>query len=169
MTLNLARSLLLLAALAVASAGGAYAHTDSPKQQTDASQTSAAAPAAVAVVEAFHAALARGDTAGASVALADAVIIYEGGRVEQSRAQYASGHLMADAEFAKAVARELVRRSGGTSGDISWVASEGRAKGRFKGRDIDQITTETMILRRTAGTWRIVHVHWSSRSASLAH
>ena len=168
MTSNLVRSVLVLAALAAACAGGATAHTDPPAQLAQAPQASAAAPAAVAVVDAFHAALTRGDTAAASAALAEAVIIYEGGHAEHSKAQYASGHLMADAAFAGAVAHQLVRRSGETRGDISWVASEGRSKGGFKGRDVDRITTETMILRRTAGTWRIVHVHWSSRNAAAA-
>lgn len=61
---------------------------------------------------------------------------------------------------------ELTRRTGATSGDLAWVASEGRTRGRYKDRDIDRITTETMILRRVGGVWRIVHVHWSSRAAA---
>ena len=64
----------------------------------------------------------------------------------------------------------MTRRTGATSGDLAWVASEGRTRGRYKDRDIDRdidrITTETMILRRVGGVWRIVHVHWSSRAAA---
>jgi ketosteroid isomerase-like protein len=67
------------------------------------------------------------------------------------------------------VGSELTRRAGGTAGELAWVASEGRTRGRFKERDVDRITTETMVLRRQAGGWRIIHVHWSSRAASAAH
>lgn len=168
MTSGLLRYAFTTAALAIGFAGPLQAHTDPPARPAAAQPLSNAAPAAAAVVDGFHAALARGDTAAASRALADAVIIYEGGHAEYSKAQYASGHLMADAAFAGAVAHQLVRRSGETRGDFSWVASEGRSKGGFKGRDVDRITTETMILRRTTGTWRIVHVHWSSRNAAAA-
>jgi hypothetical protein len=27
---------------------------------------------------------------------------------------------------------------------------------------VDQLTTETMLLRQIGGVWKIVHVHWSS-------
>ena len=60
----------------------------------------------------------------------------------------------------------MTRRSGGASGELAWVASEGRTQGRYKDRDIDRVTTETMILRRVSGAWKIVHVHWSSRAAA---
>lgn len=165
---QLARRRPTLAAVLLLAAGAAAAHPQPHASSPAAGATPAPAEAAK-VVDAFHAALARGDTAAASRELAEAVIIYEAGGVERSRAEYASSHLPGDAEFAKEVGRELVRRTGGASGDLAWVASEGRTRGRFKGRDIDRITTETMILRRTGGAWRIVHVHWSSRGATAAH
>jgi hypothetical protein len=46
---------------------------------------------------------------------------------------------------------------------VAWVSTEGRTTGSFKGKAIDLLTTETMILRRMAGDWRIVHIHWSSQ------
>jgi len=132
--------------------------------------TAAQPPAdAARVVDAFHAALRRGDTAAATAHLDDAVLIFEAGGAERSQAEYAKAHLAGDAAFAQAVGSELVRRAGGAGGDLAWVASEGRTRGRYKDRDVDRITTETMVLRRQAGGWRIVHVHWSSRAASAAH
>lgn len=130
--------------------------------------TSAAAMAdagAAKVVDAFHAALGRGDTAAAAGFLTDAMLVFEAGGVERSKAEYASHHLPADAVFAKAVGSELTRRSGGSNGNLAWVASEGRTKGRYKDRDVDQFTTETMVLQRVSGVWKIVHVHWSSHAA----
>ncbi len=52
---------------------------------------------------------------------------------------------------------------------IACGASEGRYRGRYEDRAVDQITTETMSLRKTADAWRTVHVHWSSRAAAAKH
>ena len=123
-------------------------------------------PAAAKVVDALHAALDRGDTSTASELLADALVVFESGEVERSKAEYAGHHLPADAVFAEAVGSQVTRRSGGASGDLAWVASEGRTQGRYKDREVDRVTTETMILQRVSGVWRIVHVHWSSRAAA---
>ena len=123
-------------------------------------------PAAAEVVDAFHAALERGDTTAAAGFLSDALVVFEEGEAERSKAEYAGHHLPADAVFAKAVGSHMTRRSGGVGGDLAWVASEGRTQGRYKERDIDRITTETMVLRRASGAWKIVHIHWSSRAAT---
>jgi ketosteroid isomerase-like protein len=160
-----------LAALALAASLvplGTQAH---PQPHAAASTAAAPQPPADAakVVDAFHAALRRGDTAAATSNLSEAVLIFEAGGAERSQAEYAKAHLAGDAAFAQAVGSELTRRTGGAGGDLAWVASEGRTRGRYKDRDVDRITTETMVLRRQAGAWKIVHVHWSSRAAAAAH
>ena len=38
-------------------------------------------------------------------------------------------------------------------------------RGTYKGNGVDQVTTETMVLRRVGGAWKIVHIHWSSAAA----
>ena len=60
---------------------------------------------AVAVVDAFHAALKRGDTIAAAALLVDDVLIFESGGVERTKAEYAARHLPADAAFAQAPCR----------------------------------------------------------------
>jgi len=145
----------------------AQAHPQ-PHATAPAADAPQAPAAAAAVVDAFHAALRRGDTAAATSHLGEAVLIFEAGGAERSRAEYAAAHLAGDAAFAQAVGSELTRRTGGGAGDLAWVASEGRTRGRYKARDVDRVTTETMVLRRQAGGWRIVHVHWSSRAAGAA-
>jgi ketosteroid isomerase-like protein len=120
---------------------------------------------AAAVVDAFHSALAKGDTRAAAALLADDALIFEGGGAERSKAEYAAHHLGADAAFSQAVRSATARRSGDSAGDIAWVASEGRMTGSYKGRAVDQRTTETMVLRKTGEDWRIVHIHWSSAAA----
>jgi len=159
---------LALAALLLITPGAATAHPADHKAAPPASLAPAPAEAAK-VVDAFHAALARGDATAAGALLADAVVIFEAGGAERSKAEYAAAHLPGDAAFAQAVGSKLTRRTGGAGGDMAWVASEGRTRGRYEDRDVDRITTETMVLRRQAGAWKIIHVHWSSRAADAAH
>ncbi len=125
-----------------------------------------AASEAAKVVDAFHAALARKDTTGAAILLSDSALIFEGGYVECSKAEYASHHLGADAAYAAAVPTSLVSRSGFADGDMAWIASETRTTGTYKDKPVDRLSTETMILRKEVSGWRIVHIHWSSRAAS---
>jgi ketosteroid isomerase-like protein len=117
---------------------------------------------AAAVVDAFHAALRKGDTDTAQSHLSDEALIYESGGVERGRKEYASHHLGADAAFAKAVPSTTTRRTGEAVGDVAWIVTEGRTTGTFKEKPLDRVTTETMILRRRAGVWKIMHIHWSS-------
>jgi ketosteroid isomerase-like protein len=138
--------------------------TDQTTQKADAMTPSARE--AATTVDAFHAALARNDTSAALELLADDALVFEGGNAERSKAEYASHHAAADAAFSSAVASSLLRRSGHAAGDFAWVASEGRTTGRFKDRPVDRLTTESMLLRREAKGWRIIHIHWSSRAAS---
>ena len=117
---------------------------------------------AEAAVDAFHAALRRGDTSAALALIAEDALIFEQGHAERSRSQYGAEHLGADAEFEHAVATNVTRRSSGAAGEIAWVNSETRMQGTFRGSRVDRVGTETMILRQTEAGWRIVHIHWSS-------
>lgn len=127
---------------------------------------SAEALEAAKTVDAFHAALAKGDGRAAAAFLAEEALIYEGGHAERSKAEYASHHAGADAAYAAAVPSKLTNRSGIAEGGLAWIASESRATGTYKDKPVDRVTTETMTLRRTSEGWRIVHIHWSSRAAS---
>lgn len=119
-----------------------------------------------AVVDAFHAALQRGDTKAALGFLANDALIFEAGGVERGKAEYASHHLAADAAFSQAVPARLARRAGQAVGGIAWIASEGRTTGTFKGKAVDRRTVETMVLRRMGAGWKIVHIHWSSAAGA---
>ena len=150
-------------------AGIAAAHTET-KQNEGAAKAPAVLPAArpaAAVVDAFHAALRRGDTEGALSHLAPNALIYEGGGVERGRQEYASHHLGADSAFSQAVPSTVTKRAGEAVGAVAWIATEGRTTGSYKGKAIDQVTTETMVLRRVGGAWKIAHIHWSSAAARV--
>ncbi len=119
----------------------------------------------IAVVDRFSHALASGGTIGASALLDPAVVIYESGDVERSRAEYAAHHLAADAAFLKTVEYRLLSRTSGTAGDLAWVATESRLMSHGE-KPVDIFSTETMVLRKQPSGWRIVHIHWSSRKAA---
>lgn len=121
------------------------------------------APAPVAAAKALQAALSSGDAERVREFLDPQVLIFESGNVERSRQEFASHHLPSDLKFMKAVNYELVRQSGGAVGDLAWVASEARLTGSPQGRGVEVASTETLVLRKAASGWKVVHVHWSSR------
>ncbi len=116
--------------------------------------------AVAGAVSGFHDALAKGDRAAALALLApDAQILESGDR--QTRAEYESGHLAADIEFAKAVPSThgaMIVRQEGT---VAWTTTTSQSKGRFNEREINSAGTELMVLSKTTHGWRIRTIHWS--------
>ncbi|HEY0926340.1 nuclear transport factor 2 family protein [Brevundimonas sp.] len=157
-------SLALALSVAVLSATPVFAQDHAHNHDQAAGSVAAEATEAASAVDAFHAALKAGDTAGALTFLAPDVMIFEQGGAERSRDEYASHHLGSDAAFAAASEATVTRRSGWADGDIAWITSEGRTTGQFNGRAVDRLTTETIVLKRHADGWRIHHIHWSSRA-----
>ncbi|MGH8237357.1 MAG: YybH family protein, partial [Steroidobacteraceae bacterium] len=146
---------------------------DSPQHEHGESQThqkpaDAASRDPVAVVEAFHGALAAGSAAKVEALLDPKVLIMEGGNMERSRQEYASHHLPSDLKFMSAIRYQLKRQTGDTVGDLAWVASEATLTGESGGKAVNLVSTESLVLKKTTGGWKIVHIHWSSRSAKQA-
>ena len=130
-----------------------------------ASSAGAASPGAVAVIDAFHAALKRGDAAAAAEFLAEDAMIFEQGGAEASKAEYVTGHLPGDIAYSAVTKDEVTSRRSEIVGSLAVVMSQGRTTGEYNGKPVDRRTTETMVLKRSRGGWRIVHVHWSSRAS----
>jgi ketosteroid isomerase-like protein len=119
-------------------------------------------------VDAFHAALRNRDTAAALSMLDRSLVVYEFGVVDPTAEAYAFRHLPLDMDIAAATRWKLLTRRTGGEGDERWVLSTYRVTGRQSdGSPIDQTTLETVILRRTAGLFRIVHFHWSTSDAAF--
>ncbi len=114
------------------------------------------------VVNDFHAALSKGDSATALRLLSNDAVILETGAVE-ARSAYRSHHLPADIEFAKAVADKRGPLQVTVRGTVAWTAGTSETKGEFKGRAIDSKGAESMVLTREPAGWRIRSIHWSSR------
>ena len=160
------RTMIIAAALFMA--GNAQAHPESSHiaSTSELGAVTAAARPAAEVVDAFHAALSRGDTKAALSHLADNALIYEAGGVERGKQEYASHHLGADSAFAQAVPGNITRRAGEAAENVAWIATEGRTTGSYKGKAVDRITAETVVLRLQGGAWKIVHIHWSSAAGT---
>lgn len=154
---------LILATALILSAPAAAAH-ERPVSTGSVQAVSDVTAPAVAVVDAFHAALGSGDPEAVLSLLTEDVMVLEEGGAERSRDEYAGHHLPADMTFAAATAAEVTRRAAWVEGDVAWVLTEGRTTGAFNDPPIDRLTAETMILHRDGDTWRIRHIHWSSRA-----
>lgn len=119
----------------------------------------AATPEATAA--AFRRALESGSEQAVLALLAPEALVYESGDRNRSRGEYAAHHLSSDmALLAKAHVRVL-EQAASTEGSLAWVAT----RSRIVAPAADLISTETLVLRRTAPGWRIAHIHWSSRPA----
>lgn len=124
--------------------------------------SSETAESAEAAVDAFSKALATGNTREVLRRLAPDVLIYESGHQETSRDEYAAAHMKGDMDFlGRARIERLERRSNG-SPYIAWVTSRVRIRAESKGKPVDAVSTETMVLTREDDGWRIRHIHWSS-------
>jgi uncharacterized GH25 family protein/ketosteroid isomerase-like protein len=119
--------------------------------------------AAVATVEQFHRALANGDSLGALALMTDDVVVLESGGFE-NRAEFRSHHLSADIEFARATRSERQVRDVTVRSDAAWVSSTSSVQGEFRGRAVNSMGAELVVLVRTPSGWRISAIHWSSRA-----
>jgi hypothetical protein len=117
----------------------------------------------VAVVDAFHAALAVGDSTTALSLLAENVVILENGSKED-KTHYRSGHLSGDIRFAQAVPRQRSEIEVRIVGGVAWAHSTSISQGQMGERTIDSQGAELMVLVRETGVWKINAIHWSSRA-----
>jgi ketosteroid isomerase-like protein len=124
-----------------------------------------AAIGAVQVVDAFSAAIKAGKLDVAKGFLDPAVLILESGGAERSRDEYMSSHAPADAAFMKSAHQQILHRRAEDSGDSAWVATESLLQAKEHGKPLRLMSTETMVLKKSARGWKIVHIHWSSRKA----
>ena len=158
------RPLLALPLLALAaSVAGAQPVT---KASASAAVSASDSTDAVAVVTRFHRALAEGDSVAALALLAPDATILESGAVE-TVADYRAHHLPADIEYARAVpgTRAPVRVQ--VRGDVAWTVGSSETKGEFRGRPVNSVGAELMVLTRMPHGWRISAIHWSSRRRTL--
>ncbi len=118
--------------------------------------------AATKVVAQFHEALATGNAEGATALLSATALIYESGHAE-TRAEYLAHHLAADIAFAKGTKRTVKETQHQCNESICVLMQSSQTTGTIKEKNIRYAGQETTVLRREGDTWKIQHVHWSSR------
>jgi uncharacterized protein (TIGR02246 family) len=140
-----------------------HRHEDDSKRDSGVEDSSEVA----AVVQRFDSLMAAGDSAGILTLLADDAVVLESGGLE-TRAEFRSHHLPADISFArsvKGIQGPIVVR---VLGDVAWASSTTTLEGEMRGRVINSVSAELMVLSRESGTWRIRAIHWSSRPRKTA-
>jgi mono/diheme cytochrome c family protein/ketosteroid isomerase-like protein len=139
-------------------------HSSAGSEPTKHTHT-APASGPVGAAEALHDAMSAGDAARVQSLLDPEVMIMEGGNVERSLNEYAAHHLPEDLKFMKGLTYKLERQTGDSSGDFAWVANEAALSGISGGKPVTLVSTETLVLKNVGGSWKVVHIHWSSKAA----
>jgi ketosteroid isomerase-like protein len=147
------------------SSADASAHGSSHKMGPQGRANAQPATPNVDIDSRFRNALSAGNAELAASFLSDDVLVFEEGSVERSKSEYQSHHLAADIAFARATRYEVLRRAVKVWGDTAISTSEGRTTGEWRGRTVNSLGTETIVMRKENGQWRIIHIHWSSRNA----
>jgi ketosteroid isomerase-like protein len=107
-------------------------------------------------------AIATGDVDTLRSLIAADVLIFESGGAETSLAEYEGHHMPADMAFMKSMDRELLSQRVIESGDSAIVVTRSRVRGMYKEKEIDLSSTETLVMKKEGGDWKVVHIHWSS-------
>lgn len=158
------RRLLLAASLTLATVatGSAFAQV-SPAAAANTNRVSPAANDAVQVVDAFMAALVRGELNVARQFMAADAVVIANGHVLGERDDYIDGAAKADAAALRTVHRELLRRNARAGADLAWVLSEKRVRAAATTQGPSEVVVETMLLAKTTAGWKITQIHWSGR------
>jgi len=115
---------------------------------------------ALDAADAFGDALGSGDLAAAKALLSEDVVVLESGGVEASREQYFAHHAAADVKFLAERTQTIKRRFARGDGRSAWIATESEIR---RGSEPALASTETLVLEKRKGDWKIVQIHWSSR------
>jgi len=116
-----------------------------------------------AVLDAFRTALTEGDTEVVKDVLSDDVLIFEGGGVERSLAEYSAHHLKSDIKFSQTVPSKLIERTRYEVDNLAVITSRYSISGAYNGREIDLKMNETVTVSNTPESgWKIIRIHWSN-------
>lgn len=140
------------------------------KKRHDAPAVKEAAPVAPPVqapvdfADAFHDAMRSRDRTKILPMLAPDLVVFETGYLEATRDDYVKSNLDDDTAFASATDYRPMSRGVIGSGESVTVLTKASIQGFIGGQSVDLVQSETMILRRTATAWEIVHLHWSAHT-----
>ena len=116
-----------------------------------------------AVLDTFRTALTEGDTEVVKDVLSNDVLIFEGGGVERSLAEYSAHHLKSDIKFSQAVPSQLLERTVQEADGLAVITSRYSVSGEYNGREVDLTMNETVTVSNTTESgWKIIRIHWSN-------
>ncbi|NNJ92196.1 MAG: nuclear transport factor 2 family protein, partial [Gammaproteobacteria bacterium] len=146
----------------IADDGHEHSHAEAPSiSNTETSIEDPNHPASLLASELADA-IAIGDVNSLRMVLAPDVLIFESGGVESSLAEYEGHHMPADMAFMKAMRREIISQQVIDSGDAATVVTRSRVYGIYKEKEVGLNSTETLVMKKLDGQWKVVHIHWSS-------
>jgi ketosteroid isomerase-like protein len=122
----------------------------------------------IATADRFAAAIKGADFATVRTLLDEKVLILESGGAERSLEEYLGHHAIADAAFLAGATVKVTRRAGNVQGTTAWLATESEITPAAGSDAKPLLSTETLVMRKAGNAWRIVHVHWSSRTNKAA-
>ena len=125
-------------------------------------QSQSDSAAAAHAVHAYHSAEAAGDSLAMLALLTDDAVILESGGA-QTKQEFRTHHVAADIAFVRSVKIERSAIRIAVRGDVAWAWSTSTAQGESSGRTVNSSGAELMVLVKTAGSWKISAIHWSSR------
>ena len=115
------------------------------------------------VLDRFRTALIEDDTEVVKDVLSNDVLIFEGGGVERSLAEYSAHHLKSDIKFSQAVPSQLLERTLQEADGLAVITSRYSVSGEYNGREVDLTMNETVTVLNTAESgWKIIRIHWSN-------
>lgn len=115
------------------------------------------------VADALYAALRTGDEKTVEKILADDVLILEGGHAQTSRADYMSGHMKSDMAFLPNVTSTTLERKVSQTGDLAWVITHSRTKGRYRDKEINELSREMLVMKHDGHNWQVTLIHWGEK------
>ena len=117
---------------------------------------------ATAALDAFYAAIKRGDATAAMTHVGPDAVFLESGGLE-TRAEYEKNHLPLDIGFERQVTGRRGPVKVTVHGDTAWIIITTAYDGTFEGNPVKFTSAQLAVLARTEGRWLIRSIHWSSR------
>ncbi len=111
----------------------------------------------------FHEAIIDNDSQAAKDLLSESVRILEGGNIE-TKEEYLSHHFHSDGKFLSAMKREIESQNVMIEGNTAWVSTQTHTWGTYSDRELDLNSLELAVLKKEEGDWKVIALHWSSRS-----
>ncbi len=119
--------------------------------------------AALEFANSFQAALNDGDFDTVAGSFAADAVVFENGVREASLDSYLEHHLKPEMPMLKAASRKVLKQDVRSAGGLAIVTTASTLSIKSKGKQHDFHSVETLALQNVEGSWKVAHVHWSSR------